>query len=166
MQRWRWTLQSTLQSLSIPWPTYICGSAGFKGLSDGQEVFNVLQKSAAPEEFVGLFISSSAFSLTLKCHCYSGVAPRETIKKKTPLNPIYNLSAKLCVRGKLRWALQHIKRHWTASHSMIWTGVWRGMSVGSAYFHRKWTDNTLNSCQMQREDRKWLGRLPVCVRCD
>lgn len=61
----------------------------------------VLQEPAAAEEFVGLFISTSAFSLTLKCHCYSGVALGETIKKKTPLNPIYNLSAKLCVQGKL-----------------------------------------------------------------
>lgn len=40
------------------------------------------------------------------------------------------------------------------------------MAVGSAYFHRKWTANTRSSCQIQGEDRKWLGRLPVCVRCD
>lgn len=57
-----------------------------KGLSDGQEVFNVLQK-AAPEEFVDLFISTSVFSLTLKCHWYSGVALRETIKKEDSPKP-------------------------------------------------------------------------------
>lgn len=41
----------------------------------------MLQK-ASPEEFVDLFISTSALSLTLKCHWYSGVALRGTIKKR------------------------------------------------------------------------------------
>lgn len=90
-----------------------------KGLSDGQEASNVLQKAAA-EEIVDLFVSTSAFTLTLKCHWYSGVALWETIKKKKiPLNPIYNLSDKLCVQGKQRWVLLHIKRHWTVSHIVI-----------------------------------------------
>lgn len=60
-------------------------------------------------KIVGLFISTTAYRLSLKCHCYSSLAQWETIKN-TRLNPIYKLSARLCVSGKLYWVVQHIKQ--------------------------------------------------------
>lgn len=71
-------------------------------------MWDTLLNSASLTEFVGLFISTTAYRLTLKCHCYSSLALWETIKN-TPLNPIYKLSARLCVHGKLHWVVQHIK---------------------------------------------------------
>lgn len=67
---------------------------------------------------MGLFISTTAYRLTLKCHCYSSLALWETIKN-TPLNPIYKLSARLCVCGKLHRVVQHIKTDWTASSDHV-----------------------------------------------
>ncbi len=81
-------------------------------------MWGTLLNSASPTEFVGLFISTTAYRLTLKCHCYSSLALWETIKN-TPLNPIYKLSARLCVRGKLHWVVQHIKTDWTASSDHV-----------------------------------------------
>lgn len=46
---------------------------------------------------------------------------------------------------------------WSKGH------LWSVMSVSSAYFYRKWIDVTLNTCQIQWEDRNWRGRLPVCA---
>lgn len=66
------------------------------GLSELSEVADTFLNSASPTEFVGLFVSSTAYRLTLKCHCYSSLALWETIKN-TPLNPIYTLSAWLCL---------------------------------------------------------------------
>lgn len=82
-------------------------------------MWDTLLTSASPKEFVGLFISTPAYRLTLKCHCYSGSVLWETIKN-TPLNPIYKLPARLCVHGKLHRLVQHIngtKLH----HLTMWT---------------------------------------------
>lgn len=79
-----------------------------KGVLGWSEMWDTLLNSASPAEFVGLFISTAAYRLTLKRHCYSSLALWETIKN-TPLNPIYKLSDRLCVHGKLHWVVQHIK---------------------------------------------------------
>lgn len=79
-----------------------------KGPFGWSEIWDTLLNSASPPEFVGLFVSTTAYRLTLKCHCYSSLALWETIKN-APLNPIYKLSARLCVHGKLHWVAQHIK---------------------------------------------------------
>lgn len=79
-----------------------------KGPFGWSEIWDTLLNSASPAEFVGLFVSTTAYRLTLKCHCYSSLALWETIKN-APLNPIYKLSAGLCVHGKLHWVAQHIK---------------------------------------------------------
>lgn len=85
-------------SLSISWTTCSCISTSIKGLSVGQEASNVLQKAAA-EEIVDLFVSTSAFSLTLKCHWYSGVALWETIKKEDSPKPnLWPVRQVLCPR--------------------------------------------------------------------
>lgn len=57
-------------------------TASIKAYLDGQRY--TLLNSASPTEFVGLFISITAFRLTLKCHCYSSRVVKETIKKHSP----------------------------------------------------------------------------------